>query len=65
MSELNCPGTGQRASNIRMTSMELGPRFGGKRVGKCSEQGCYVRVTDKDSARAHKADPGSFERYSK
>lgn len=57
-----CPGSGQEPTRIRVTSWDLGSKFGGRRMGCCPEEGCDARVTPSGKMSKHSPAPGAFAR---
>lgn len=57
-----CPGTGQFPTRRRITSRDLGTKFGGRKMGCCPVEGCDVRLTSGGRLTKHEAKPGAFQK---
>jgi hypothetical protein len=57
-----CSGSGQEPVRIRVTSRDLGTKFGGRKMGCCPVEGCDARVTPSGKLAKHEVEPGEFMR---
>lgn len=60
-----CPGTGQFPTRRRITSRDLGTKFGGRKMGCCPVEGCDARVLASGRLAKHTVDPGGFQKIVK